>query len=608
MAVVTTIKHPMISGYVKGFVDKYEISKSKAKNEHNIFEKFINDLILSTYNNDPNASYEDMETGTAFGIDGVAIFINDKLIEGVEDVDYICNSTRKIEVKFLFTQTKTSERFDRNEVGDFLQGVNRFFNFEFCEITELKNSWETAKYIYDLSTRFKNDPVLKMYYTALAPKKISVNDEDIDPHLKSEIITGLDVLRQKILFDEKNISLNFIGLKEIRELHQKENNQTEIKFNLDKQPVPYPKDNTGIIKSAYFGLIKLEDLLDILSEEIDGERILRKGIFEDNIRDYLGANEKFDVNLDMKNGLTGTDAHLFGLLNNGITIIADQVHIISTEASLINYQIVNGCQTSNVIFESLKDISEKNIFIPIRLIGTEDEDTKNAIIKATNSQTALKPEQLLALRDEQKALEEYYRAKRNQNKFLLYYERRTEQYRNEGIQKTKIINIPFQIKATSAMFLDLPHEVSGQYGKVEQKTRGRLFQDSSLLNPYYVSGLTWYRVEAFIRNNEEGKKYRRARWHIMMVIKYLISDLKNLSIIIDKNSDKISEKVEKVMLSDKKSLEIIESALSLIKEFIADEGILDISEDRRFFERKETTTGLIEMLKKQNRLKIYHKI
>ncbi|MEG8303593.1 AIPR family protein [Bacillus mojavensis] len=601
MAVVTTIKHPMISGYVKGFVDKYEISRRKAKNEHNIFEMFINDLILSSYNNDPNASYEDMETGTAFGIDGVAIFINDKLVEGVEDVDYICNSTRKIEVKFLFTQTKTSEKFDRSEVRDFLQGVNRFFNFEFCEITELKNSWETAKYIYDLSTKFKNDPALKMYYTALAPKKISVKDEDIDLHLKSEMLTGLEVLKQRYIFDEDNISLNFIGLKEIRELHQKENNLTEIKFNLDKQPVPYPKDSTGIIKSAYFGLIKLEDLLDILSEAVDGERILRKGIFEDNIRDYLGANEKFDVNLDMKNGLTGTNAHLFGLLNNGITIIADQVHIISTEASLVNYQIVNGCQTSNVIFESLKDIIEKNIYIPIRLIGTEDEDTKNAIIKATNSQTALKPEQLLALRDEQKSLEEYYRAKRNQNKFLLYYERRTEQYRNEDIQKTKIINIPFQIKATSAMFLDLPHEVSGQYGKVEQKTRGKLFTDSSLLNPYYVSGLTWYRVEAFIRNNEEGKKHRRARWHIMMVIKYLISDLKNPSKIIDKNAEKISEKVEKVMLNDAKSLEIIENALSLIKEFIINEGILDISEDRKFFERKETTTGLIEMLK--NRLK-----
>lgn len=31
MAVVTTIKHPMISGYVKGFVDKYEISKVKQR-------------------------------------------------------------------------------------------------------------------------------------------------------------------------------------------------------------------------------------------------------------------------------------------------------------------------------------------------------------------------------------------------------------------------------------------------------------------------------------------------------------------------------------------------------------------------------------------------
>lgn len=79
-----------------------------------------------------------METGTAFGIDGVAIFINDKLIEGVEDVDYICNSTRKIEVKFLFTQTKTSERFDRNEVGDFLQGVNRFLTLNFVRLLNSK--------------------------------------------------------------------------------------------------------------------------------------------------------------------------------------------------------------------------------------------------------------------------------------------------------------------------------------------------------------------------------------------------------------------------------------------------------------------------------------
>ncbi|SPU00938.1 Uncharacterised protein [Bacillus tequilensis] len=119
------------------------------------------------------------------------------MVEGVEDVDYICNSTRKIEVKFLFTQTKTSEKFDRSEVRDFLQGVNRFFNFEFCEITELKNSWETAKYIYDLSTKFKMTRLLKCIIL-LSTEEISVKDEDIDLHLKSEILTGLEVLKQDI--------------------------------------------------------------------------------------------------------------------------------------------------------------------------------------------------------------------------------------------------------------------------------------------------------------------------------------------------------------------------------------------------------------------------
>lgn len=31
-----------------------------------------------------------------------------------------------------------------------------------------------------------------------------------------------------------------------------------------------------------------------------------------------------------------------------------------------------------------------------------------------------------------------------------------------------IIDIPIQIKATFALLFDMPHEVSGQYGKVEK--------------------------------------------------------------------------------------------------------------------------------------------
>jgi hypothetical protein len=62
-----------------------------------------------------------------------------------------------------------------------------------------------------------------------------------------------------------------------------------------------------------------------------------------------------------------------------------------------DFQIVNGCQTSHVIFYERESIKDKQIFIPVRIIGTQNEDVINSIILATNSQTALKPEQIYAL-------------------------------------------------------------------------------------------------------------------------------------------------------------------------------------------------------------------
>ncbi|MFB9997712.1 AIPR family protein [Providencia rustigianii] len=234
----------------------------------------------------------------------------------------------------------------------------------------------------------------------------------------------------------------------------------------------------------------------------------------------------------MKEQLEGCNYHLFGLLNNGITVICDEAKLNSEELTLVNYQIVNGCQTSNVIFELIDNLGDrKNIFIPVRFIATEDEETKNSIIKGTNSQTSLTQAQLMALSNFQKAIERYYSIKQESNRFSIYYERRTEQYRGDDIPKTKIINIPIQIKCVSALFFNLPHEVSGQYGKVEKSTSGLLFENEkhlSFLNVYYVSGLCWYKVERFVQNHEEGRKFRRARWHIMMLFKLRNCDVKDL--------------------------------------------------------------------------------
>ncbi|MFB9997713.1 hypothetical protein [Providencia rustigianii] len=61
-----------------------------------------------------------METGTAIGIDGVAIFVADKLVTSIEDVDLIISDLKRFDVNFYFTQAKTTESFIRQDMNDFL--------------------------------------------------------------------------------------------------------------------------------------------------------------------------------------------------------------------------------------------------------------------------------------------------------------------------------------------------------------------------------------------------------------------------------------------------------------------------------------------------------
>lgn len=600
----TTISHPIIASYVEEFIHNNEIEKPYSLDKHTVFEDYMNDLILSSYTNDQNASYKDMQTENAFGIDGVAIFVSDKLINNIKDFNSVTEGLRNFDVTFYFTQVKTTPKYERNCITDFLTGVFRFFNFgeEKCSIPELQEFWELARHIYSKGNKFKNQPKLELKFVCLSARKIDLSDQ----HLKEDIEIGIRKLVDLNLF-HNSPNIEFLGITEIMELHAKNTTALEVTVSLTKSLIPYPKDQSNKIKSSYYGLIKLIEFIDILTDDNGIVRNLRKRIFNDNIRYYLGSDERLEVNSSMKAQLLDSNKrYLFGLLNNGITIICDEIKLISDELTLINFQIVNGCQTSNVIYECIEELNKKNnaekeeIYLPIRLIATEDDETKNDIIIATNSQTPLRPEQLIALTPIQKAIEVFYSQKRDLNKFDLFYERRTEQYRDENIQKSKIINIPYQIKSASALYFDLPHEVSGQYGKVERNTKNLLFKENDLnyLNSYYVSGLAWYRVERFVTNSEMGKKYRRARWHIIMLLKYYLCDINNIELAINKKSEINSKVIERHLLDEDECHRILSALIEIINEYA-----IRHSNDRKLFERKETTQNLIQLVKKS---KIYN--
>lgn len=142
----------------------------------------------------------------------------------------------------------------------------------------------------------------------------------------------------------------------------------------------------------------------------------------------------------MSESLKKGDVNLFAAMNNGITVIAKGLITTGTNVHLSDYQIVNGCQTSNVLQQNLSIPNIDELMLTVKIISSKDKEIRDKIIVGNNSQTEVKREQLVALLDTQKYIEDYYNA---QNKYeKLYYERRSKQYRFDETQipSYKVIN------------------------------------------------------------------------------------------------------------------------------------------------------------------------
>lgn len=132
-------------------------------------------------------------------------------------------------------------------------------------------------------------------------------------------------------------------------------------------------------------------------------------LFDKNVRQHLGKGKR--VNVAIRETLeTKSGRHSFWYGHNGITILCDKIEEkLDGENKLIaldvtNPQIVNGCQTSNTIAQSVgseKSRSEPKIdfgilarFIELHGSRDEKEEAANDIAYRTNNQQAVTPADL----------------------------------------------------------------------------------------------------------------------------------------------------------------------------------------------------------------------
>ena len=440
------------------------------------------------------------------GLDGVAILVNEHLVLTPREADRLRSNLHRLDVQFIFIQSKTSPSFSGSDIGTMVSGVRQFFESNEPEANaEVRALHQLKEHIFDNSIDMDKSPVCRLYYAtsgkwtddAALLARIKQGEQDLEAtNLFSSVeFTPLDADRLKLLY---------------RELNQKITR--EIKF---ERHTIIPAISG--VKEAYIGILPCLEYLNLIC---DNEGDLNRRLFYDNVRDFQGYNA---VNQEIATTVRDTSQNdRFALLNNGVTIVARDSNQVGETFRLRDYQIVNGCQTSHILHLN-KDKLTDNVFLPIKLIVTGDAEVTNQIIKGTNRQTEVKLEALESVVPFQKELEEFYLAEGQKRHQPVYYERRSKQYDYLTVRKNKIITLATQVQSFVAMFLNEPHSTHRYYGELLDSYRSRLFRESHSPIPYYVAGSALSSAEHLFASGQISRKLKPFKYQLLMVFRLLNS-------------------------------------------------------------------------------------
>lgn len=472
------------------------------------FEHFASFLTIGKFLSEGFSTSEVViGSGGDTGIDGLAIIVNGSIVEDVNSVSEFADQNGFLDVSFIFVQAERSPNFETAKIGQFSFGVLDFFKENPVlprgnEITAL-SSIMTA--IYAQSSKFKRgNPTCKLYY-------VTTGSWTGDVALEARRKAAVDDLTALRIF--RSVEFIPVGADAIQRLNRESRNSISREFEFSQKTVVPDIDG---VSEAYVGLLQASEFLRLIQG--DDEELL-KSIFYDNVRDWQDFNA---VNSEIRSTLSSSSIRSrFALMNNGVTIIAKTLRSTANKFYIEDYQIVNGCQTSHVIFDQRATLDD-SVMVPLRLIATRDEEVISSIIKATNRQTEVREEQLLALSDFQKKLESYFNSFDDAHR--LYYERRSRQYNNVGgIEKTRVITPGNLIRAFASMFLEEPHRATRSYRRILDRVGSEIFAPTDKMEPYYLSALASYRLEYLFRNQLLDGGFRLARYEILLALRLILA-------------------------------------------------------------------------------------
>jgi hypothetical protein len=397
------------------------------------FELFVAEQLLKHY----DLSYDEIESGLVDGggdggVDGFFVFANGELVREDSDLSAL---KRDVVIETVIFQAKTEGSFRERALDTLAATLRDLFdlsqplaNFAGAYNKQLLAAAELFRdAVGKLATRFPTH----VFSLSYASKGI-----DIHPNVKRK--ADQIEAQVKSLFQGSACAMRFLTATDLLALARE---TPRLRYQLE---VTDASINT---KGGVVALVKLREFAKFIRDE-RGD--LRCSLFEANVRDYQGATQ---VNDEIRRTLAERWPEDFWWLNNGITIVAGRKPMQTGKTLTIeDPQIVNGLQTSREIFQYFKtaNTDEEDREILVRVISPETPESRDRVIKATNSQNPISPASLRATDKIQRDIEQYLRS------FGLYYDRRKNFYKNEGKPIDKIISIPAMAQALMAVVLQKP--------------------------------------------------------------------------------------------------------------------------------------------------------
>lgn len=490
--------------------------------ESDAFELFAIYCVASKYIKSETLSKDILEdikigNGNDWGIDGFIIIANGKIVTSKKVVDDLLAVNDNIAVQVVLIQAKTSSNFDVSELCMALNGIEYLMKDVLGEETLPKSNEDLTvyrnllKYIYSHSSDFTDNLNPKLYGYYICCGNYAGQEDFESPKRKTIAFVDQTDLTQSFEY-------LFVDRKGIVNYYKDTKSKLEAVVNIE-QKLTLPKVNG--ISDAYLCILPFKELNKLF---VSDNKIIQE-VFYDNVRSYQGMNQ---VNRSITESLKHGNIDLFTAMNNGVTIIAKKIKPTGHDIRLVDYQVVNGCQTCHVLFQNRHLSGIDNLKVAVKLIASEDKEIRDKIIVGNNSQTEVKREQLVSLLDSQRYIEDYYNA---QNKYeKLYYERRSKQYKNDDIKVplNKVITIPTQILAFVSMFMSAPDKVSGYYGSIVaefEKNGKKVFTTETNPAYYYTCALASYKMTEMFSNGVLERKYKKIKFHMLLAFRLMCESM-----------------------------------------------------------------------------------